>query len=342
LYWACQAAGWGSFTAYALGSYAGLAGGRNTSVIAAIIAVDALACPASTHGLRHWMHRRGWTSLAPRHVWWRGAVVVLTLATAITVVAIASSALIAGPAERLSGMPAFWTWVAFVWAFSGWLFIYFAVHSRRRQDARELELTLDARNAQLALLRAQLNPHFLFNCLNSVRGLIGERPDRAAAMITSLSDLLRYALATDRKHLVTLAEEMAIVDEYLSLEQMRFEERLRVERELQPAALGARVPPMLVHTLVENAIKHGIADAPSGGVVCLRATAQSDRLIITVTNTGTPRPSFNHQGYGLRNTMQRLRLLCGDSATFSLSDSTGNTVATVTLPLSVNDEGIAG
>jgi two-component sensor histidine kinase len=342
LYWACQAVGWGSFTVYALASYAGLASGRNGSVIVAMVIVNAFICPAATHLLRHWMYRRGWIALTARQALWRAAASALTLASAVTLIAVGSSALIVGPAERLSGAPAFWTWIAFLWAFGGWQFIYFAVHARRRHDARELELTLDARNAQLALLRAQLNPHFLFNCLNSVRGLIAERPDRAVAMITSLADLLRYALASDRKQTVTLAQELRIVEEYVSLEQVRFEERLRFEQDVEPGALIASVPPMLVHTLIENAVKHGIAEAPGGGVVRLTATIRGDGLTISVSNTGVLRPGFNEEGYGLRNTMERLILLFGSRATFTLTDAGGTTVATVTLPLNVDHEGAAG
>ena len=342
LYWACQAAGWGSFTLYALASYVGLAGGRNGSVVVAIIIVNALVCPAVTHVIRHWMYRRGWITLTARRVLWRAVSSAMALASTVTLIAVGSSALIVGPTERLSGEAAFWTWIAFLWAFGGWLFIYFAVHARRRHDARELELTLDARNAQLALLRAQLNPHFLFNCLNSVRGLIAEQPDRAVTMITSLADLLRYALASDRKHTVTLAQELEIVDEYVSLERVRFEERLRFEQDVEPGALTASVPPMLVHTLVENAVKHGVAEAPAGGVVHLTATTRDDRLTISVSNTGVLRPGFNEHGHGLRNTMERLKLLFGEGATLTLIDIGGNTVATVTLPLNVDHESTAG
>ena len=91
--------------------------------------------------------------------------------------------------------------------------------------------------------------------------MIPEHPERAVAMVTSLADLLRCSLTSDRRHTVTLAEELDIVDEYVSLERVRFEDRLRFERKLEPLALSARVPPMLVHTLVENAVKHGIAQA---------------------------------------------------------------------------------
>jgi LytS/YehU family sensor histidine kinase len=237
---------------------------------------------------------------------------------------------------------AFWTFVAFLWAFGGWLLIFAAVHARRRHDARALELTLNARDAQLQLLRAQLNPHFLFNCLNSLRGLISENPERASAMVTSLSDLLRYSLRSDRAHTVPLAEEMEIVKEYISLERVRFDERLRFDADVDPAALSAAVPPMLVQTLVENAVKHGIADRTEGGVVRLRAEVSGRRMAISVTNTGSMRVPMNENGHGLRNTIDRLRILYGDDASLTLSDASGETVASVSIPLESGGERAAG
>ena len=192
------------------------------------------------------------------------------------------------------------------------------------------------------MLRAQVNPHFLFNCLNSVRALIAENPDRAASMVTSLSDLLRYSLQSDRTHTVSLAEELAIVDEYVSLERVRFEDRLRFERTLDPGALEARVPQMLVQTLVENAVKHGVAALPQGGVVRVRAAVDGRSMTISVSNSGTMRHQYDEGGHGLRNTMARLRLLYDHHASFSLTDVSGETVATVTLPLEPAHERAAG
>jgi LytS/YehU family sensor histidine kinase len=131
---------------------------------------------------------------------------------------------------------------------------------------------------------------------------------------------------------VSLAEELAIVDEYVSLERVRFEDRLRFERALDPGALDARVPAMLVQTLVENAVKHGVADLPQGGVVRVRAVVDGRKITISVSNSGTMRHTYDERGHGLRNTMARLRLLYDHHASFLLTDESGETVATVTLP----------
>jgi hypothetical protein len=330
LYWICQAAGWGGFVVYTLGFYLAFATPR-WEVVASIIVIDGLLCPALTHGVRGLMHRLGWTRLWARSLLPRAAVAAVLLAAAVAVLVLLVARLIPGN-EGFDRIGAFWMFVTFLWAFSGWLLIYFAVHARRQRDARELELTLDAQNSQLDLLRAQIDPHFLFNCLNSLRGLIPEDPDRAASMVTSLSDLLRYSLQSERTHTVSLAEELAIVTDYVSLERVRFEDRLRFESAVAPGALDTRVPPMLVQTLVENAVKHGIADLPQGGVVRLQVQVAGPRIGVTVTNTGTMRVPFNNHGHGLRNTVDRLRLLYGERAALSLTDASGDTVATVTLP----------
>jgi len=331
LYWICQAAGWGSFVVYTLVFYLAFAAPR-WEIVASITLIDGLLCPAITHGLRALMHRLGWPRLSTRSLLPRAAAAAVVLAATVAVLVLIVAHLIPGN-RGFDRTGAFWMFVTFLWAFSGWLLIYFAVHLRRQRDARELELSLDARNAQLDLLRAQVNPHFLFNCLNSVRGLIPENPERAAAMVTSLSDLLRYSLQSERTHTVSLAEELAIVHEYVSLERVRFEDRLHFESVVAPGALDTRVPPMLVQMLVENAVKHGIADLPRGGVVHLEARVTGPLIDITVTNSGTMRVPFNDQGHGLRNTVDRLRLLYGDRASLSLTDVSGDTVATVTLPV---------
>src|SRR5262245_15860684 len=287
LYWICQAAGWGSFVVYTLGFYLAFAAPR-WEVAASIVLIDGAGCPLLTHGLRGWMHRRGWTRLSLRRLLPRAAAAAVLLATAVASFVLVVARLIPDN-EGFDATGAFWMFVTFLWAFAGWLLIYFAVHARRQRDARELELALDARNAQLDLLRAQINPHFLFNCLNSLRALIPGDPQRAASMVTSLSDLLRYSLQSDRTRTVSLAEELAIVDEYVALERVRFEARLRFERVLDPASLEVRVPPMLVQTLVENAVKHGIADLPEGGIVRVRADVATRRMTISVSNTGLMR-----------------------------------------------------
>jgi hypothetical protein len=330
LYWICQAAGWGGYLAYVLGGYLLFADERHPSDILSIVVFCVVVPPLMTHGLRAWMRRHQWMRVPvwPRVL--RSATAVLIFSSAITTAVGVLNGLGRGrlfiPTEGMA-----WMFVAYAWAFAGWLFIYGAVHALRRRD----ELEHIARDAQLSALRAQLNPHFLFNSLNSVRSLITEDPGRAASMLTGLSDILRYSLASDRRGTVPLADEMGVIDEYVSLERMRFEERLHVERAIDPAALAARVPPMLVQSLVENAVKHGISELPRGGFVRLEAHVRDGRVEIVVTNSGRFKPPEGHGGYGLRNARERLRLLYGEFASLVVREDGDRTTASLSLPLEV-------
>lgn len=326
LYWICQAAGWGGFLAYVLGGYLAFAPRPRTVDIVSIVLVNGLVCPALTHGLRKRIYRHGWMQLRLPALLRRTIPVVVVLATTVT--------LLVWAVERLTGAPVtpvalFWTFIAFCLAFAGWILIYLAVHARRRHDL----LAAAMRDAQLRTLRGQVNPHFLFNSLNSLRGLIVEDPARAADMVTSLADLLRYSLAADRADTVTLAEELDVIDQYVAVERVRFDDRLAVERSIDPAALAARVPPMLIQTLVENAVKHGISELPQGGIVRVEARATNGMVTIVVANTGRLRDETKDSGLGLRNAAERLRLLYGSVASLTLREHDGTTVASVTVPL---------
>jgi LytS/YehU family sensor histidine kinase len=151
-------------------------------------------------------------------------------------------------------------------------------------------------------------------------------------MVTALGDLLRYALASDRRQLVPLSEELAIVNQYLDLERIRFEERLTVERAVELPALAVHVPPMLLQTLVDNAVKHGIAALPHGGVIRITARVDATHLNLAVANTG-PVKDAAAEGFGLRSAAERLRLLYQDRASLTLTSEATATVATLRLPV---------
>jgi len=333
LYWICQAAGWGSFLAYVLIAYLATNPVYQPWDIASITFFNGVVCPVLTHRLRAWMHAHGWMQLPARQLWWRcavfaiGSAFVLTGTVALGII-VTSSAPSPVPVQAIAGI-----FAGFLWALAGWLTIYYVVHVRRRRDALQVELHMAAHEAELRALRAQINPHFLFNCLNSLRHLIGVSPDRAQAMVTSLADLLRYSLDADRRDLAPLSAELRMVDEYLGLERVRFEERLRVERVVDPAALAVLVPTMLLQSLVDNAIKHGIAELVQGGVVRVEATVTNDHLTLRVRNTGALKPAPDRAGQGLQNARDRLRLLYGGAASLSLKDADGMTEALVRIPV---------
>jgi LytS/YehU family sensor histidine kinase len=203
---------------------------------------------------------------------------------------------------------------------------------RARQNAIALELGMG--EARLKALEAQIGPHFLFNCLNSLRGLIIENPAQAQDMVTRLANILRHNLARDANPEEPLAAQVEFTTDYLALESIRFEERLRTRFNIDPATLTRAVPAMLLQTLVENAIKHGISHLPEGGEVSINSHFEANALVILVENTGelVPSPPESTR-VGLANLRERLRVLYGSAAALEIVATGANTVrATVRIP----------
>ena len=216
-----------------------------------------------------------------------------------------------------------------------WSVIYFGVHAAwnyRQAEVDKWKLEAQAEAARLKALKLQLNPHFFFNSLNSVRALIAEDPDRAQRMVTRLARLLRSTLKADDVKTVPLRAELSTVRTYLELETVRFEERLQYRIEASDEALGQSVPFMLVQTLVENGIKHGVAQCQGGGTVTVDAHTEARRLCIRVTNPG--RIDSEEGGTGLANARERLHLLFGEEASLAVENvEDGPVEARVVLPL---------
>ena len=192
-----------------------------------------------------------------------------------------------------------------------------------------------AQDAELRALKAQLNPHFLFNALNSIRALISLDPPRAQALVTELAGLLRYAIGSSDAQLVPLERELQVTRGYLSLESARLEERLRVRIDVPDDCLRAPVPALLVQGLVENGIKHGVARLAEGGEIALSARMDAGQLRLEVTNPTAPgsAPRAPGAGVGLQNARERLRLLFGNLASLELDEaSPGVLVARLRLP----------
>jgi two-component system, LytTR family, sensor kinase len=209
--------------------------------------------------------------------------------------------------------------------FTIWTGFYLGLRYYRQEQqaqADRLRLVAEAKTAELGALKAQLDPHFLFNSLNTIRALIPREGDAARQAVTQLSELLRASLTLSGAETIPLKRELEMVDAYLLLEHLRHEERLRVTRRIAPAALMAQVPPFLLQLLVENALKHGIAPRPAGGEVEIEATVQPDGLRLRVTNPGelgAGRPCST--GLGLKNARTRLALLYGPGARLEVSQS---------------------
>ncbi len=206
-----------------------------------------------------------------------------------------------------------------------WNAIYFTFHffqQSRNQEISNLELTASNRESELKNLRSQLNPHFLFNSLNSIRALITVEPEKAKISITTLSNLLRQSLMLGKENLVSLESELNLAKSYLELEKIRFEERLKVEWELSPDLASFEIPPFTLQMMVENAIKHGISNLREGGVVRIIVEENDDFVQVEVINTGSLE-SVVDLGVGIENIKQRLALQYGQGAEFTLTEKQG-------------------
>jgi two-component sensor histidine kinase len=222
-----------------------------------------------------------------------------------------------------------------------WSALYFGIkhyETAEQQRGRALAAEATAREAQLQALRYQLQPHFLFNTLNAISSLVVmKQPELANKMISKLAGLLRNTLHLPESHAVTLREELTVVEEYLSIEQIRFGPRLDVSLDVDSEAHEAQVPRFILQPLVENAIRHGIARCPNGGSVVIRASAIEGRLRIEVENdrmTSEPQSDEKGHGLGLVNTRTRLEKLYGEQSSLIVSTpQNGRFLISMSIPL---------
>jgi len=192
----------------------------------------------------------------------------------------------------------------------------FAQEASRLAQERALESNLRARDAELSALKAQINPHFLYNSLNSISALTSIDPNRAREMCVLLADFLRMTLGLGEKTLIPLQEELDLLDRYCAIERIRFGERLKVEQNIQDAAKSCLLPPLLLQPLFENAVVHGIAQLPEGGWLRLTVRQNEQRLALTVENSWDPEAvsARTKNGVGLKNVQRRLEARYGKDA----------------------------
>ncbi|MBP8235805.1 MAG: histidine kinase [Rhizorhabdus sp.] len=223
-----------------------------------------------------------------------------------------------------------------------WTALYYGINYYlllSAQSERMLKVAAQANAAQLAMLRYQLNPHFLFNTLNSISTLVLlKQTERANAMLSRLSSFLRYSLVGDPTQMVSVAQEVEALRQYLDIERMRFEQRLRFSVTVDPRAAQGQVPSLLLQPLVENAIKYAVTPMEEGADIALDARVVSDRLVITLTDTGpglndtAPKPNSS-SGVGLANIRDRLAQAYGTDHRFELGQNQPNgLIVTIDIP----------
>lgn len=345
LYWLLQLGGWGLLGAITLVFAEIFDVQLSSHLLMSRILVICLGGLLITHWTRLSIKRLGWLELPMERAWPFLLLTIFISAAAygllVTIVFELFRLFIVNDIARMSYVR---KWLALtidngLFIFS-WLLIYYFSHyyseSRRRQlDTLRLEATV--RELELKTLKAHINPHFIFNSLNSIRALVDENPERARRAITELSNLLRSSMQMEKLQLVPLRHELDIIRDYLALETIRFEDRLKIETEIAEDTLDFPVPPMMLQTLVENAIKHGISTRISGGWIRMRSFRQDGQHYLEVSNSGNLNGSVITAGFGLSSTKNRLHILFGDKAKLEVRQLEKDVVlSAVTMPIQNN------
>ncbi len=212
-------------------------------------------------------------------------------------------------------------------------YLLISYEAARLSETRSLELNVLARDAQLDALRAQVNPHFLFNSLHSIASLIGSDQAGARRMCVLLADFLRDSVRLGARDEITLAQEFSLVRQYLGIEQIRFGARLQVREDMATELGETMVPPLVLQPLVENAVKHGIAGLVEGGIVAIRAQASDGQLVLTVENPyDVDREAPHSTKVGLQNVKRRLDAQFGLKASVRIEERDGRYRAEIRLP----------
>ncbi len=307
-FWWANAGLWSCYLGLSLGM--GIAYRGNWSGGTLIYVMVALGLFAGSAAIRAWALRHAWLQRDLLGITWRMTLAVVIVAAAIQL----ATAAVLLPAVawewvKLPGQRAYYRpidifnyWLSTAIVLSVWCALWTgrrALQRARRSEMAQLRAEAQRATLEHQALRARLNPHFVFNALNNLRALINEDPARARDMVTHLSSTLRHALVHTDGGWVTLAEEWRVVQDYLAVEAIHYEDRLRVHTDIEPAALSARLPPMALQLLVENAIKHGIAVHPGGGELTIRVRLDGGRLRVAVDNPAAHDASSEGHGIGL-------------------------------------------
>jgi hypothetical protein len=341
-YWLCQALGWGGILAMTIAPLPFGAEKPTPQALANTLACLAL-CALGSHLLRvvllHLLqHSHPILRLAMTVAPW-----ALLIAASVTFVIMTINQMLAASDPSVAHDAVLWSLADYVGNLFVillliliWSGVYFLVRIYRQSQQDKLDharVQTETREAELRALKAQLNPHFLFNSLNSLRALMPPEHERSRATVSRLAGLLRASLATDHEPLVPLSRELAMVENYLEIEKLRHEDRLRWIIGATVEAKAWPVPPFLMQGLVENAIKHGINRLEAGGEIQIAAQVVDERLRIDVTSPGSFDAASESTGLGIANARARLRLLFGPDASLDLLACTGNRVrARIDLP----------
>jgi two-component system LytT family sensor kinase len=227
--------------------------------------------------------------------------------------------------------------IDFTVIFCLWNIIYFGFQyfqNYKRTEINSLRYLAASRESELNNLKAQLNPHFIFNCMNSIRALIDENPANAKTAVTQLSNILRTTLQMDKRKEIFLKDEISLVKDYLNLEHIRYEERLCYEFNIADDVTNSLIPPFIIQSQVENAIKHGISKLPGKGKIIVEAfKAPGEILTLKISNSGKLSAETPLTGVGFKNSIHRLELLYAAAGKISINEINDLVVVEIHIPL---------
>jgi len=331
LYWTCQLFGWGSAAAY--WSYYQIRGIQPLWIEIGSVVWSFVIGIGMTHLYKILSHHYGWPGLTIKKLVPR-LFLALCILTFIYVLSGYLSLTLRGFEFNIP---------TFMGMFSGglryimiWLLTFHLYHYARNSRQAEIDQNKYEKlaiAAQFKQLNTELNPHFLFNSLNSIKALTLENPQAAREAVDLLSDMLRNTLRFSERRVVPLHEELQRIEAYLALEKIRFEERLQYTMEIEEATKLINIPPLSLYNLVENAVKHGINKSKFGGHIHISSFLKNDQIHLVVVNDGALDQS-NSNGIGLKNVAERMRLVYGAATNLSLKAIAPNQVESrISLPL---------
>jgi sensor histidine kinase YesM len=343
LYWKCQLIGWSVAALY--WAFQGWSGdGFRVDVACIQFVLDVAMYILITHIYRNFSHRNHWQDLALEKLMWRMLIAIPVMGVIYVVVTLSKLYLVrlmflnhaTQPFADFVSLNAVTILVGGIRLMAIWLLAYHLYHYAKREIRLSVEnarLELSFKQSQLDNLSAQLNPHFLFNALNTIKSLVYTHPNGAGRAIDLLSELLRSGLYKGSTMLIRLNEEIELVRDYLELEALRVEERLQYELDIDVSLSGVMVPRLCIQTLVENAVKHGIALQKEGGRIDVIIDEQNGFLRIQVLGPGRLDEDKTVEGIGLRNLKERLDLSYQHLASFRLYELEQKVCAEIKIPI---------
>lgn len=329
-YWRCQIAGWLTY-ALTIIFFSQMLDKQLSSMYYPRLLITIVMGLTMTHLLRFFMKRFSLMPPMPlnRWIWLFVALLCTTALYSFSTSYLVEIFRLYDPGRKFSLEKRFIvSWIMDTPIIFVWLSIYILWHYveySNEEKIQKVKLETLVKELELKTIKSQINPHFIFNALNSIRALVDEDPERARKAITELSNILRSSIQVDKVEITSLKKELAIVKDYLALEYIRFADRLQIEYVVDAETLNYALPPMMLQTLVENAIKHGLSKQPGECLIKIISKIEGGKLVLKVQNTGQLQVS-EQDGFGLQSTRDRLNILYKGEAEFEIFQCQPNQV----------------